>query len=124
MIQSHVLRLPRSDTKHGSEAVELECVESVIERVFHERENGMNTLLRFQLAPIHIFEQVDHDILEFGCNAVEVLVGKVDQRINEGFGIVAKMFGQQLEMGICGRFLLRVGLGRRCSRGGWLLAGG
>ena len=100
MIQRHVFGLPWTNSKHGSEAVQLKSVQSVVERVLHECEDGVHALFRFHLASIYILEKVQDDILKFGGNAVEMLVREVDERIDKGLGVIAKVFGEQLEMRI------------------------
>lgn len=112
MVQGHVLGLSGANAKDGTEAVELESVESVVQGVLHQRQDSMNTLLSFELSTVDILEQIHDYILKLGGNAVEVFVGKVDERIDEGLWVVAKVLGKEFEVRISGGFfLLR---GRRC----------
>jgi len=83
VIERHVLGLPRPDPEYGAEAVQLERVHGVVQRVLHECEDRMDSLLGFELATIDDVEQAAHDVFKLGRDAVQVLVGEVHERIDE-----------------------------------------
>ena len=83
MIQGHIFGLTWANAKDGAEAVKLESVERVVQCVLHQRQDSMDTLLRFELPTVDIFQQVHDDIFELGRNAIQVFVGEVDERVDE-----------------------------------------